>query len=158
MEELKNYYRRVAKYSSAASLLYWDMQTYMPKDAGPYRAEVLSEIGTYAFKAMIDDALGTLLERAQPQNEIEEKIVSVGKKEYYKYKKVPPELFQGIMMTSTMLEQKWEIAKSKGDFEEVRPLLEKLVELSRKYAEILGYEEEPYNALLDLYEPGMKAS
>jgi carboxypeptidase Taq len=157
MEELKNYYRRVAKYSSAASLLYWDMQTYMPKDAGPYRAEVLSEIGTYAFKAMIDDALGTLLERAQPQNEIEEKIVSVGKKEYYKYKKVPPELFQEIMMTSTMLEQKWEIAKPKGNFEEVRPLLEKLVELSRKYAEILGYEEEPYNALLDLYEPGMKA-
>ncbi|AFG34978.1 carboxypeptidase M32 [Fervidobacterium pennivorans subsp. shakshaketiis] len=157
MEELKNYYKRVAKYYSAASLLYWDMQTYMPKDAGPYRAEVLSEIGTYAFKSMIDDALGTLLETAQPQNEIEEKIVSVGKKEYYKYKKVPPELFQEIMMTSTMLEQKWEIAKPRGDFEEVRPLLEKLVELSRKYAEILGYDEEPYDALLDLYEPGMRA-
>ncbi|QAV32586.1 carboxypeptidase Taq [Fervidobacterium changbaicum] len=157
MEELKSYYKRVAKYYSAAALLYWDMQTYMPKDAGPYRAEVLSEIGTYAFKQITDDALGKLLETAQPQSEIDEKLVYVGKKEYYKYKKVPPELFQEIMITSTMLEQKWEIAKPRGDFEEVRPLLEKIVDLSRKYADILGYEGEPYNALLDLYEPGMKA-
>jgi len=157
MKELKEYYKRADKYSSAVSLLYWDMQTYMPKDAGHYRAEVISEIGTYVFKIMVDDVLGRLLETAQPQNEIEEKIVSVGKREYYKYKKVPPDLFQEIMITSTMLEQKWEIAKPNGDFGQVMSLLEKLIELSRRYADILGYEDEPYNALLDLYEPGMKA-
>ncbi|WP_448376512.1 carboxypeptidase M32 [Fervidobacterium sp.] len=157
MKELKEYYKRADKYSSAVSLLYWDMQTYMPKDAGHYRAEVISEIGTYFFKIMVDDILGRLLETAQPQNEIEEKIVSVGKREYYKYKKVPPDLFQEIMITSTMLEQKWEVAKPNGDFGEVMSLLEKLIELTRRYADILGYEDERYNALLDLYEPGMKA-
>ena len=157
MNELKNYYRKASTYSSAVALLYWDMQTYMPKAGGPYRAEVISEIGTYVFKLLTDDYLGDLLEKASPQNEVDDKIIKMGKKDYYKYKKVPPELFEEITMTGTILEQNWEKFKPTGNFEELRPLFEKLVELNKKYADVLGYEDEPYDALLDLFEPGMKA-
>jgi len=66
-------------------------------------------------------------------------------------------LFEEITMTGTVLEQNWEKFKPTGNFEELRPLFEKLVELNKKYADILGYDDEPYDALLDLFEPGMKA-
>ena len=35
-------------------------------------------------------------------------------------------------------------------------MLETMIDMKREEAEILGYENHPYNALLDLYEPGAK--
>ncbi|MFN3691768.1 MAG: carboxypeptidase M32 [Fervidobacterium sp.] len=156
-DELRNYYKKIAKYSSAASLLYWDMQTYMPKGAGNYRAEVISEISSFIFRMSTSDELGKMLTDVQPSNEIEEAIINVGRKEYDRYKKLPPELYEELTMLATILEMEWEKVKPKGDFFAVSPYLEKVVELSRKVAEILGYENEPYDALLDLFEPGMTA-
>ncbi len=157
MEELKDYYRKIAKYSSASALLYWDMQTYMPPHAGPYRAQVISEISSYAFKMSIDDVLGKMLNEANPENDIDRAIIKVGKKDYEKYKKIPPELFEETMRTAAISEQEWQYAKPTGDFSKVKANLEKLVELNKKIADILGYEDEPYDALLDQFEPGMRA-
>ena len=36
--------REIAVYNSAASLLSWDQETYMPPKAGAYRAEQLSQL------------------------------------------------------------------------------------------------------------------
>jgi carboxypeptidase Taq len=38
------------------------------------------------------------------------------------------------------------------------PCLQTTIDLSRRRAEYLGYEERPYDALLDIFEPGMKSS
>lgn len=35
------------------------------------------------------------------------------------------------------------------------PYLEELVEYNKRFIEYWGYEEHPYNALLDLFEPGV---
>lgn len=157
MKELINYYKKAARFSSALSLLYWDMQTYMPKDAGLYRAAVISEVSTYTFKLLTDDTLGKMLEEAQPTNEIEEAIIRVGRKDYDTNKKIPPELYEELSKLTAISEQEWQKAKSNGDFSKVESYLEKIVELNKKIAEFIGYKEEPYNAFLDLFEPGMTA-
>ncbi|MEJ5256798.1 MAG: carboxypeptidase M32 [Fervidobacterium sp.] len=157
VEELKTYYRKAEMFESAVSLMYWDMRTYMPPDAAQYRAKAFSDISTYVFKLLISDELEKLLEESVPSNDIEEKIIKLGKKEYYRYKKIPPEMFEEMMQLSTLLEHRWETEKFTGNYQELYPLFQKLVDLNKKYAELLGYETEPYDALLDLYEPGVKA-
>ena len=157
MDKLKEYYQKIAKYSSASALLYWDMQTYMPSAAGEYRAEVLSEIGSYAFIMSVSDELGNLLKSATPNSEIDEAIVRVGLKEYEKYKKVPAEVFEEMMRVSAICEQLWQKAKKERNFEIVEPYLEKVVELNKEMAKYLGYDNDPYDALLDRFEPGMTA-
>ena len=52
----------------------------------------------------------------------------------------------------------WKEAKTKNAFKIFQPYLEKVVELCRKKAEIIGYKEHPYDTLLDIYEPGMRSS
>ena len=52
----------------------------------------------------------------------------------------------------------WQKAREHNSFKEFAPHLEKIVQLSRKKADLLGYQEHPYDALLDLYEPEMKTS
>ena len=51
--------------------------------------------------------------------------------------------------------QVWQEARSENNFEKFQPYLEKTVELTCKTAEYYGYEDNIYDALLDIYEPGM---
>ena len=56
--------------------------------------------------------------------------------------------------TSTALHA-WSQAKESSDFSLFAPHLAKIVALCKKKAELLTYQDHPYDALLDLYEPGM---
>jgi len=51
--------------------------------------------------------------------------------------------------------QAWEEARIANDFKLFEPHLEALVALKIKETELLGYEENPYDALLDEFEPGL---
>ena len=46
-------------------------------------------------------------------------------------------------------------SQKESDFKSFAPCLKRIVEMSRKKADYLGYAEHPYDALLDLYEPKM---
>src|SRR5690606_35751384 len=52
-------------------------------------------------------------------------------------------------------ESVWEDAKKKAEFSIFQPYLEKLVEKTNRIIKYWDWEGNPYNALLDLYEPGM---
>lgn len=47
----------------------------------------------------------------------------------------------------------WTKARKKNAFKEFSPYLEKIIDLSRKKAEYIGFKEHPYDALLDTFEP-----
>ena len=50
----------------------------------------------------------------------------------------------------------WQDAKKNNDDKDFLPLLEKIVQLKIKYADLIGYEDNPYDALLDDFEPGLE--
>ncbi len=52
----------------------------------------------------------------------------------------------------------WKEARQHSDFKRFKPHLQKLVELNRRMAECWGFEQSPYDALLDEYEPGARAA
>jgi carboxypeptidase Taq len=49
----------------------------------------------------------------------------------------------------------WIEAKAASDFSIFRPILERILELKKQEADALGYDNEPYDALLDNFEPEM---
>ena len=51
-------------------------------------------------------------------------------------------------------EQDWVRAREESDWPLFAPHLERILDLKREAAEALGYEDHPYDALLDAYEPG----
>jgi carboxypeptidase Taq len=52
----------------------------------------------------------------------------------------------------------WAKARAENDFAHFRPWLEQVVELCQELAGLYGYEDEPYDALLDKYERDMKTA
>src|SRR5690606_10715492 len=49
----------------------------------------------------------------------------------------------------------WQQAKTNNDFGLFAPQLEKIVQLTQVIADKLGYQHNPYDALLDLYDQGL---
>jgi carboxypeptidase Taq len=51
--------------------------------------------------------------------------------------------------------QSWTEARPASDFSILAPRLERLLALTKDEADALGWDQERYDALLDLYEPGL---
>ncbi|WP_350244076.1 carboxypeptidase M32 [Deinococcus sonorensis] len=52
----------------------------------------------------------------------------------------------------------WVAARSASDFQLFAPHLERMMDFARRTADLIGYQDHPYDALLDEYEPGMRAA
>ncbi|MFP3360205.1 carboxypeptidase M32, partial [Planococcus sp. SIMBA_143] len=76
-------------------------------------------------------------------------------KDYERNIKIPAEEYSEYVILSSKAETIWEEAKENDDFELFRPYLEKLVEFNQRFVEYWGYEENKYDTLLDMYEPGV---
>lgn len=59
------------------------------------------------------------------------------------------------MILCSKAETAWEEAKGKSDFSLFSPYLEQLIEFNKRFITYWGYQEHPYDALLDLFEPGV---
>ncbi len=138
---------------AALRVLQFDQQTTMPPGGGPARAEALTTLAGVLHERRTDPALAELLGAADPADP----LVRVARRDAEKARRVPAGLVAALTRAAAEGEQAWELARQAGDFAAFRPYLERNVELAREYAACFADEvDEPYDALLDDYEPGMR--
>ncbi|MBC8140188.1 MAG: carboxypeptidase M32 [Armatimonadetes bacterium] len=152
--------KEIGHLSSAAAVLGWDQQCYMPPGGAPERAEQLALLGTLAHEKFTDESTGALLAAAEAEVALlddgsDEKLtLRVLRRDYDQAVKIPASLVAELAKAEALGHEVWVQAREKSDFAHFAPTLEKILELSRQKAQYLGYEDHPYNALLDRYEPG----
>ncbi|MFA6617446.1 MAG: carboxypeptidase M32 [Candidatus Neomarinimicrobiota bacterium] len=165
MKALKNILLEIKKIESAASVLHWDQETYMPKGGGAYRAEVLAYMSLLHHQMStgkklkdelakyIDLESGKILDK--DLNENNKRMVYLLWKDLKKISVLPEEFVEEMSRHTSATQQAWFKAKEAKDFSAYAPFLEKMIALKKKEADYLGYEDKPYDALLDNFEPGM---
>jgi carboxypeptidase Taq len=92
-----------------------------------------------------------------PHSEAGADIVNL-KRDYDRKTKLPQALVEELAKLSVLGQQLWVKARKANDFAQFRPLLERTIELKRQEAAAIGYDDQPYDALLDEFEPGAKTS
>jgi len=162
MDRLKEYVREIRELEAAAALAHWDQRTYMPPRGLEARARVVGRLERLVFERLVSSKLDQLLKGVEAEldvaSELERALVQHWRREHDRKRAIPPDLYQKFVETCSRAEAVWEQAKAKSDFAMFAPHLGEVVELVRKLAELLGYKEHPYDALLEEYEPGMRAS
>lgn len=162
IETLKTKLKTVQDLNHAAAVLGWEQQTYMPPGGAAARAEQLSTLSKISHELFTADEVGSLLsELAQAGFDYESdeaSLVRVAQRDYEKARKLPPQLVEEMSRTFSMGQQVWAKARAEQDFAQFQDILLKIVDLNIQAAEAYGYEDSIYDALLDQYEPGMKAS
>jgi carboxypeptidase Taq len=146
--------------SSALGLLGWDQETFMPQRGIENRAATRSHLSGLMHDGTVDPVFGDLLHELAASDLDEARAVSVREtvRDRDRSVKVPRELVTELSRVTAMAQQAWVSARENDKWETFAPLLTQVVELRRQEAEAVGYETEPYDALLDQYEPNMKAA
>ena len=158
-EQLCQFARETALLESVEELLGWDERTMLPPRAGAYRAEQITYLAGVIHRRRTDAQVGRWLEQladesstADPHSDRGATIRHI-RREYEKKCKLPQSLVEELTRAAVLGQQAWTEAREKDDFQAFRPFLEKTIELKRQEADALGFADEPYDALLDDYEP-----
>jgi carboxypeptidase Taq len=158
VQEILNEYRKAWSISYARSLLGWDLETYMPQEGAKARGEAFAQLSTlYREKIMqLKEKVENL--KDEDLDDFEKGVKRVLSREIKYFSAVPKEIDEELNRITSEAEIVWRQARKENNFSKFEPYLTKIVELERKIAERLGYENHPYNALLDLYEEGFTVS
>ncbi len=146
-----------------AGLASWDQQTMMPAQGQGVRAHQLATAAKIIHDRSVSEELGALLEELRPYEESldydsdEASLIRVARRDREKELRVPGELRQAQTRAAAEAFPVWVEARRTNDFELFRPQLERNVALRREYASCFEVDE-PYDALLDDFEPGMKTA
>jgi carboxypeptidase Taq len=164
-EDMKRLSRTSATFDAISALLEWDQETHMPKESIEYRAEQVELIASLAHKSKTSAeyarALSELIDIESGKindptlTDREQAAAREWRRDYLKSSKLPSEFIEEFARVTSRSMHVWSEAKKHSDFGSFCPHLKKIIELNKKKAELLGYEKHPYDALLDLYEPGM---
>jgi carboxypeptidase Taq len=148
----------MAKLGSAISLLGWDQHTHMPPKASDFRAQVIGKLTKLQFELLVGEALSgylSELRQAPDLSPTERGSVRRVGKNHDRNKAIPASLIEAQSIAQSEAQSAWVKARKASDFAVFLPHLKKMVEFARKFAEYYGYEEHPYDALMEDYEPGM---
>jgi carboxypeptidase Taq len=162
--ELKERVGEISDLEAARALLGWDQQVKMPPGGAEVRAEQLATLGRLAHEALTSDEIGRLLDRlqpfeeAQPYDSDEASLVRLVRRDWEKARRVPAELQGEIARAGSLAMPVWVKARQESDFESFIPALRKNLDLRRRYVECFDDYDEPYDVLLDDFEPGMKTA
>jgi carboxypeptidase Taq len=154
----------LSDFQTAAGLLRWDQQTYMPPGGAETRAMQLTTLAKTVHERFVSDETGRLLGDLEAElsdaeyDSFEASLVRVTRRRYDRMRKLPQQLVAELAREGALGHAAWEKARASSDYGAFLPHLERLVDLTIQRAEALGYEERRYDALLDRYEPDMKAS
>lgn len=147
---------------SIEGLLGWDQETYMPKRGAADRGRQMALIAGYAHERQTADELGDMLSSLAKEDFGDDHAavtnVRETQRDYDRAVKIPTALVKEIANATTVAKGVWAEARQEDDFSRFAPHLEKLIDFKRQVAEHIGYQSEPYDALMDEFEPGAKAA
>ncbi len=152
---------KITHFSSIIGLADWDQKVMAPKKGRHVFAKAIGTLRTEVFKLSVSQEMGSLLETLSSEenaallDDVTRAKVREYRTFYQKSKSIPADLFQEYSVLTAQTNDAWEEARENNDFDHFLPFLEKIVEFKRKFAEIYGYEDHPYDALLDEFEPGL---
>jgi len=159
LEKLKEELSELYHLSSAVSVLHWDQEVYMPQKGSDLRAKTIAEMSGLIHNKFVSPQFGKLLRIAKKDSDdgklsdSDSCIVKEVWREYSREKKLPLEFVKELAELESKAQGAWTEARKKSDFKMFLPYLKKIVEFKRREAELVGYKDSPYDALLDTYEP-----
>ncbi len=162
MEALEGRIAQIRDLQHAAALLQWDQEVHMPPKGAPARGRQLATLSALAHRLLVAGETRKLMEKAESGSATFEKDAQTHLREiryeYDRATRLPEAFVQHLAEVRSNAYHAWVDARAHNAFETFRPHLEKIVDLMRAQAEYIGYEESPYDALLEEYERGMTAA
>lgn len=160
--------KRVSIYQSILSLLHWDQETYMPPGGIAPRSEQVAQMSELIHNEKTSKRFRTLLEKlihirtgrikGKHLTVLQKAAVREWQRDFLRQDKLPTSFVKEFSQVTAEAGPVWAIARRDNNFQLFAPFLEKIVRMNREKANFFGFEEHPYDALLESYEPCMNSN
>jgi carboxypeptidase Taq len=159
--KLRRRFREIALLGSTAELLSWDHETFMPRKAVAWRSEQLALLSGSAHRLATAKSVGDWIQACEDHGfppETDEAVnVREWRRDYDRATKVPTRLVEKLERVRTLSRVAWVEARRESRFDPFKPHLQGIIDVQLQLADCWGYEDSPYDALLEEYEPGARS-
>jgi carboxypeptidase Taq len=163
-EALKERFQRLSALGGAQAVLHWDRATMMPEGGATARAEQQAILSLIAHETLTAPETAELLanasEAAEALSDWDRANLGEMARVHAHATATPADLVTRLSRQKSETEMIWRKARAANDFASLAPALDKLIALTREQAsakaDALGLD--PYDALLDSYDPGRRAA
>ncbi|MDF3820761.1 carboxypeptidase M32 [Leptospira sp. 96542] len=166
LETYRNQYRKIKLFQDITSVLHWDSEVMMPEDGREDRSNQIAAISELthdwmtnpSFKETIEGAKLALKDLPEGERANWKRELEILSEDREKADKLPSSFVSEFAKLTNLAHGEWAEAKKQKNFSMFQNRLSELVDMSKKQADYFGYTTEAYDALLDNYEKGAKAS
>ena len=161
--ELHQHFARIGDLSHAAAIVSWDEAAMMPKGGGKARGRAMATLGVTVHGMTADPKVADWLDAASAQNDLSDwqrANIREMRRVFELATCISPDLVEARSLATARCEQAWRQCRSENDWATMAPMLDEVIRIAREEAAArsaatgLGL----YDAMLDTYEPGMRAS
>ena len=158
-DALQERFARIGDLNHALAMLSWDEAVMMPTGSGMVRGEALATLTGMVHELTAAPETGELVDAAADEELDPWQAVNVAKirHDWVTARAVPADLVRALSLATSGCEQMWRVARGENDWGAVVDKLRTVVDLTREKAQALAaiFDCDPYDALLDSYEPGL---
>ncbi|MGF6861886.1 carboxypeptidase Taq [Rhodobacteraceae bacterium MBR-64] len=154
---LMGYERDSAALAQVAGRLGWDQETVMPRGAADQRAEEAAAMEGVLHARRTDPRRAAWLAEAEAEGAPDPAAAAQLReirRSYTRAAKVPADLASEIARVTSVAQGIWANARAAEDVVAFLPTLARVIDLRREEAAELAQGGDPYDALLEDYEPG----
>lgn len=156
---LKERLSEIINLRAVFALLQWDEEVNMPPGGAESRGQQLKLIAEMIHKLetspLLGDDLVYFIERQEDLTPDNRAMVREAMYDYQRSIKIPEQWVGKFAQARSKAYHAWVDARSKSDFRLFEESLDTIINLCRERAELLGYTNSPYDALLEDYERGI---
>ncbi len=161
IKQLLNHYKEISVLTKIKAVLEWDLNVNLPPKAAEGRAGQVEYLANQLTALWKKKEFVDLLKKANTNldklNEDEKAIVRNLNYANKYYSRIPEEIIAEKEKVTAKAFMVWQKARSENKFRDFLPSLKEIVRLNQIIAKHLEYKENPYDALLDLFEPELTA-
>lgn len=158
-ENLVNRFQQIYRLQHLGSIASWDQAAMMPSGGNQARGEAMAELNTLLHQRLTEKEVEAWLIDAQAQETDKETLRSIEEMhtDWHHASVIPDNLVKAKTLASNQCEHAWRDQRPENDWPGFAKNLKEVVNLTRQEANIRAEHGNvsPYNALLELYEPGV---
>lgn len=152
-QDLLAFARQTEALAQISGRLGWDQQTVMPRGANAQRSEEMAALEEVLHARRTDPRLGEWLDQAEAPDEAGTAILRELRRDYARNTKVPARLASELARITPLAQTAWEEARLAGDVSAFLPWLTRMIALRREEGQAIAGGGDPYDALMEDYEP-----
>jgi carboxypeptidase Taq len=157
-KQYKSQLQKIADIKYASAVLQWDQETYLPKKGNDARGRQIATLNELAHELFTKNEIGELLNElnfATILSDEEKRNVELSLEDYNKSKKLPAAFVRQLSEATNKSFHAWIQARKENDFSIFEKPLQQIIDLKKQEAAYFGFENHPYDALLNEYDKGI---